>query len=153
MIEFFVDTPVGLMRALADRQKLFCLEFTERGRIEGNNLEEPITCLVKKELADYFAGTLRQFTIPLNLEGSPFQLQCWQALITLPYGETRSYKQQAEAIGNSRSVRAVGSANGRNKISVIIPCHRIINHNGDLGGYGGGLHRKKWLLEHEARYK
>lgn len=100
----------------------------------------------------YFSGKLRQFNTPTHLIGSPFQKKAWLALIDIPYGETRSYLQQAKVIGNPSAYRAVANANGANQLAIVVPCHRIINANGELGGYGGGVNRKQWLLEHERRH-
>ena len=104
-----------------------------------------------KQLAAYFEGTLRDFDLPLNPIGSDFQRQVWDELRRIPFGETTSYMAVAKRIGDPRHVRAVGSANGRNPISIIIPCHRVVGSDGSLVGYGGGLERKRWLLDHEIR--
>jgi methylated-DNA-[protein]-cysteine S-methyltransferase len=109
-----------------------------------STLKEPV-----RQLAAYFAGKLRAFDVPLAPEGTPFQQQVWRALCDIPYGETTSYGELAQRIGNARAVRAVGLANGSNPIAIIIPCHRVIGSNGALTGYGGGLPIKKALLEHE----
>ena len=101
------------------------------------------------ELEQYFAGSLRDFTVPIKLHGTPFQLAVWQELLKIPYGETRSYKDIALAIGKPKATRAVGGANHNNPISIIVPCHRVIASDGSLGGYGGGLDIKQWLLELE----
>ena len=101
------------------------------------------------ELEQYFAGTLRDFTVPVKLHGTPFQLAVWQELLKIPYGETRSYKDIACAIGKPKATRAVGGANHNNPISIIVPCHRVIASDGSLGGYGGGLDIKQRLLELE----
>ena len=107
---------------------------------------------LKNELNSYFLGELKDFTIPLAQDlGTPFQRKIWQLLQTIPSGETRSYKELAILFGNSNASRAVAKANGTNQISILIPCHRIINTNGELGGYGGGVQRKKWLLEMEKK--
>lgn len=98
------------------------------------------------EFRDYFAGRLQRFTLPLAPRGTAFQQAVWQALCDIPYGETVSYLQIAEAIGNPRAVRAVGAANGRNPLSIIVPCHRVIGRSGELTGYGGGIPIKRWLL-------
>jgi O-6-methylguanine DNA methyltransferase len=103
-----------------------------------------------RELDAYFAGKLRQFTVPLDLRGTAFQLRVWQLLCEIPYGETRSYGQIAQALGNPKATRAVGQANGRNPIAIIVPCHRVIGSDGGLTGYGGGLHRKRALLDLES---
>ena len=103
------------------------------------------------ELEQYFAGSLRDFTVPIKLHGTPFQLAVWQELLKIPYGETRSYKDIACAIGKPKATRAVGGANHNNPISIIVPCHRVIASDGTLGGYGGGLDIKRRLLELEKR--
>jgi AraC family transcriptional regulator of adaptative response/methylated-DNA-[protein]-cysteine methyltransferase len=118
-----------------------------RGRIVPGT--HPMFPLLADELQNYFRGMLRRFTIPLDVRGTEFQLRVWAALQEIPYGETRSYKQQAEAIGMSTAVRAVARANGDNRISILIPCHRVIGADGQLTGYGGGLWRKQFLLNLE----
>ncbi len=105
----------------------------------------------ERELAAYFAGRLRRFTIPLAPEGTPFQRAVWAALATIPFGETRSYSDVARAVGRPRAVRAVGAANGRNPLALVLPCHRVIGASGALTGYAGGIDRKEWLLAHEQR--
>jgi len=102
------------------------------------------------QLEDYFAGTRRAFTVPLVAPGTAFETRVWTALQSIPYGAAWSYAQLASAIGNPRAQRAVGMANGRNRIAIFIPCHRVVNTGGSLGGYGGGLWRKEWLLKHEG---
>lgn len=102
------------------------------------------------QLDAYFAGTLARFTLPLAAEGTPFQQAVWQALQTIPLGETRSYTDIAHAIGKPRAVRAVGAANGANPLAIIVPCHRVIGRSGALTGYAGGVPQKAWLLGHEA---
>jgi methylated-DNA-[protein]-cysteine S-methyltransferase len=101
-------------------------------------------------LAEYFSGSRRDFDIPLSLHGTVFQLRVWRTLTQIPYGETCSYGDLARRLDNPGASRAVGLANGRNPISVIVPCHRVIGANGSLTGYGGGLERKRWLLAHEG---
>lgn len=162
---YWLDTPLGPMLAIADEKLLYLLEFVERRGLE-REIERlrvkkkaavipgktpPITS-IEKELKAYFEGTLQTFKTPLFLSGSPFQKQAWKALIRIPYGETRSYLHQAISIGKPSAYRAVANANGANQIAIVIPCHRIINNNGELGGYGGGIARKKWLIEHEKRH-
>jgi O-6-methylguanine DNA methyltransferase len=104
------------------------------------------------ELGEYFAGTRKSFTVPVVMTGTVFQKQVWNELLNIPFGETRSYMEQASAIGKPGAIRAVARANGSNPVSVIIPCHRVIGSDGKLTGYGGGLWRKRWLLEHERKY-
>jgi methylated-DNA-[protein]-cysteine S-methyltransferase len=105
-----------------------------------------------EELRAYFAGGLRVFSVPLDMEGTEFQLNVWNRLTKIPYGETRSYAQVAEAVGRPKAVRAVGAANGSNPVAIIVPCHRVIGSNGKLTGYGGGLPLKKRLLELEGSW-
>jgi AraC family transcriptional regulator of adaptative response/methylated-DNA-[protein]-cysteine methyltransferase len=102
------------------------------------------------EIASYFAGSLRGFSVPLIYPGTPFQQRVWQQLLAIPYGETRSYEELAIAVGDKKAVRAVGRTNGLNRIAIVIPCHRVVNKSGALGGYGGGLRRKQFLLDLES---
>ena len=104
-----------------------------------------------RELEEYFAGERRRFDFALDLRGTDFQQACWQALLRIPYGETRTYRDIARAVGRPKGFRAVGMANNRNPIAIVVPCHRVIGSDGSLTGYGGGLPRKKWLLAHEQR--
>ena len=161
----WLDTPLGPMIAVADEQALYLLEFVDRRGCE-REIERlrkrtesaiipgstRVTEQIENELAQYFSGNSLAFATPVFLIGSDFQKSVWTALQAIPAGETRSYADMAKAIGNPGAVRAVGSANGANPLSIIVPCHRVINQNGELGGYGGGVMRKQWLLEHEAKY-
>lgn len=108
---------------------------------------------IEQELKKYFEGRLGKFTTPLFLLGSPFQKKVWNELLKIPYGTTRSYAAQAVSMGEPKATRAVANANGANQLAIVIPCHRIINSNGALGGYGGGIARKEWLLQHESKYE
>lgn len=103
-----------------------------------------------RELTEYFAGKRREFTFPLDLRGTPFQLKCWRALLRIPYGETRSYADIARAVGKPQAFRAVGMANNRNPLAIVVPCHRVVASDGTLCGYGGGLEVKRKLLELEG---
>lgn len=116
--------------------------------------QQPTELLLKaeQELLEYFAGKRKEFDLPLHLEGTPFQLKVWNALLTIPYGETRSYKEIAESIGNEKACRAVGMANNRNSVMILVPCHRVIGADGGLVGYGGGLPLKEKLLELEKNH-
>jgi methylated-DNA-[protein]-cysteine S-methyltransferase len=111
----------------------------------------PVLSVAARQLDEYFAGTRTTFDVPVHPSGTPFQLAAWDVLRTIPYGETISYGEQARELGAPNKVRAVGAANGRNPLSIIVPCHRVIGANGSLTGYGGGLDNKRWLLEHERR--
>ena len=124
------------------------------GRKKPAGFTKAETPLIKKaagQLEEYFFGKRKKFTLPLVLRGTEFQMAVWKALQTIPYGETRSYKDIAVQIGRPKAVRAVGMANHRNHIPIIVPCHRVIGHNGDLVGYGGGLSLKKFLLDLEQK--
>lgn len=107
---------------------------------------------LSKQLNEYFAGNRTIFSIPMVTQGSHFQQEVWQELLKIPFGSTLSYREQAEALGKPGAVRAVANANGRNRISILIPCHRVTGSGGDLTGYSGGVKRKKWLLDHEKKY-
>ena len=122
--------------------------------VEGADIKEtPLILQAAEMLWEYFSGRRKYFDgLPLYFEGTEFQKKAWNALLTIPYGETRTYKEQAEAIGNVKACRAVGAANGKNPISIIVPCHRVIGSDGSLVGYGGGLDVKAALLELERRY-
>jgi len=158
-------TPLGPMFACATSEGVCLLEFTDRRMLETEfvDLKKRLNAeilpgtnehiaLLQKELTEYFEGTRKVFTVPLVSPGTPFQEQVWDALLKIPYGQTRSYKQQAHLIQRPDTVRAVASANGCNRIAIVIPCHRVIGENGDLTGYAGGLAKKKWLLDHEKKY-
>jgi methylated-DNA-[protein]-cysteine S-methyltransferase len=128
--------------------------FAERD-IKINNMQEQTPKVLAEcfsQLDEYFKGERREFTFPYILEGTIFQKNVWNALTGILYANTGSYKDIAVTIGNEKAIRAVGSANGRNKLSIVIPCHRIIGSNGKLTGYAGGLWRKEWLLQHERNF-
>lgn len=161
-----LTTPLGPMLAVADESALHLLEFTDR-RMLATQLERvrklfgavitpgpsPVLDRTATELAEYFAGTRRAFTIPLALKGTPFQEKVWRELLRIPHGETRSYEALASAIRHPGAQRAVGTANGCNRIAIIVPCHRVIRSDGTLSGYGGGVWRKQRLLELERGKK
>jgi len=114
--------------------------------------DHPLFAQLEQEIAEYFQGVRQKFDVPLHLAGTDFQVRVWQALLEIPYGETRSYEQQSLAIGNTKAIRAVAGANGENGIAIIVPCHRVIGKNGSLTGYGGGLPMKQKLLDLEFRF-
>jgi methylated-DNA-[protein]-cysteine S-methyltransferase len=126
------------------------IEFVGEGEAGDNG--HPLAREAARQLDAYFEGALYRFDLPLDLQGTPFQLRVWRALLDVPYGETRSYRQIADAIGAANAVRAVGAANGANPVAIVVPCHRIIGSGGELTGYGGGLPLKRRLLELEARW-
>ena len=160
-----IDTPLGAMIAVADDEGLRLLEFIDRRATErelsilrkrlATNVvpgEHRYLAAVRQQLANYFSGKNLEFDVPLAPVGSPFQLRAWEILQSIPVGETRSYSWMAKRLGDENARRAVGRANGTNMICIVVPCHRVIRADGTLCGYGGGLWRKKWLLDHERRY-
>lgn len=159
----WIDTPLGPMIAICDSAALYMLEFTIRKNLEPQISKlcrqhgravtpgrTAITTQIETELAAYFAGDLQQFQTPLHMTGTEFQKSVWQALINIPYGQTRSYAELASSLGKPKAVRAAASSNANNRLALIIPCHRVIAKDGSLGGYAGGLPRKQWLLDLEA---
>jgi AraC family transcriptional regulator, regulatory protein of adaptative response / methylated-DNA-[protein]-cysteine methyltransferase len=142
-----MDTPLGPMVAAASTTALRLLEFDRPGlEPHGGWGRSHVLDRTEREIEEYFAGRRRAFTVPLELGGTPFQRQAWESLLRIPYGETRSYGEQAAAMGRPRAVRAVGRANGANRIALIVPCHRVIGADGSLTGYGAGVWRKERLL-------
>lgn len=133
-----------LKTELSDLKKYLCFEIAE-----GNN---PHIDKLRIQLEEYFAGSRKEFDLKLVTPGTEFQQSVWQELLQIPYGVTRSYQEQANALQKPGSIRAVANANGMNRIAIVIPCHRVIGSDGNLTGYGGGLKRKKWLLDHERKY-
>ena len=160
-----IETPLGTMLAGGVADGICLLEFSDRRMLETElrqiakyfnatliQGENKHFNLLRKELKEYFEKKLKNFSVPICAPGTEFQKAVWKTMQKIPYGTTWSYKQEAEKLGKPKSVRAVANANGQNRISIIIPCHRVIGSNGTLTGYGGGLWRKKWLLEHEAKH-
>jgi len=161
-----LTTPLGRMFAVADDRALVLCEFHDRPMLpeqlkrvqrlckgtpeDGIN---PILEQTQKELNEYFLGQREQFSIPLNLDGTPWQTAVWYQLLQIPFGKTISYDWISGQLGQPNAVRAVARANGDNRIAIIVPCHRVIGSSGSLTGYGGGLHRKSWLLDHERRWR
>lgn len=158
-----IDTPLGPLVAGSLTGGICLLEYTTPGRLEPqiDSIRRKFGCqmvpgrsphleALRDELADYFAGALRAFTVPLVMSGTPFQERAWRALLDIAYGETRSYEEQSTVVGAAGAQRAIGHANGSNRIAIVIPCHRVINKSGKLGGYGGELWRKQALLRLES---
>lgn len=159
-----IETPIGNMIIGSTDSGCCLLEFHDRGgvekilaaiekryRREAAHGDSEMNQLVSRQLAEYFSGNRTEFTLPLDIAGTPFEKSVWRELLATPYGATRSYGEVAVAVGRPQAQRAVGRANGANRISIIVPCHRIIEANGKLRGYGGGLWRKRWLLDHEQK--
>lgn len=162
----WLETPLGTMLALANDDGLCLLEFVDRRAIETQIMvlrrrlqvsvvpgESPHLDAIAGEVGRYFDGTLARFTVPLVMPGTPFQVSVWNALKKIPYGEHVSYAKIAADIGHPGASRAVGRANGDNRLAIVVPCHRVVRADGTLCGYGGGLWRKKWLLEHEQSHQ
>lgn len=158
----WLDSPVGPLIVAANDSAVCLIEFSEQEALEGRlkALHEryplsrrddahPLLLRTRDQMRRYFGGELRQFDLPLGYAGSCFQESVWSALLGIPYGQTRSYLDVALTLGDAQATRAVGAANGANPIAIVVPCHRVINANGDLGGYGGGLWRKRMLLDLE----
>ncbi|MDR7794033.1 methylated-DNA--[protein]-cysteine S-methyltransferase [Riemerella anatipestifer] len=158
-----INTPLGEMIAIADDNGIYLLEFTDKKHLDtelkklystlnNSNIKEtsnPNLETLEKELNLYFNQSLKEFSVPIQLLGTPFQKQVWQTLLKTPYGSTKSYLQQAIMMDSPKAVRAVANANSLNKIAIIVPCHRVIGSNGTLTGYAGGLWRKEELLQLE----
>ena len=160
-----IMTPLGKMTAGATDDGLFLLDFQDRKTLQGwsnelkkqfgeisDGINNQFTLQIKNELAEYFTGKRKTFEIQLAAVGTDFQLSVWEELKKIPYGVTISYTELAENLGKPESIRAIANANGKNKIAIVVPCHRVIGANGKLTGYSGGLHRKKWLIEHEKKH-
>lgn len=145
------QSPIGIIEIIGNHEAIHSILFSEKDKPE-NFLHADTPQVLQEcyqQLDEYFKGKRREFSFPYQVEGTDFQRNVWKALTDIPYAETGSYKDIAVSIGNEKAIRAVGSANGKNKLSIVIPCHRIIGSNGKLTGYAGGLWRKQWLLEHE----
>ena len=160
------DAPLGPMVAIASEKGLCLLEFGDRRMLESEfaDLQKRLSAVLLpgknefteeavRQIQEYFAGTRKTFSVPLHAPGTEFQQQVWAALREIPFGEMRSYGEIASAIGEPKAVRAVGTANGMNRIAIMIPCHRVIGADGALTGYGGGLWRKDWLIKHEEEHR
>lgn len=151
-----IPSPVGQLTLIASDKGLLAVlwenEDPQRVGIDKGEMRNdfPLLQQTEQQLREYFAGQRKQFALPLHFIGTDFQQQVWQALLTIPHGETRSYLQIARQIGNEKSVRAVGAANGKNPISIIAPCHRVIGSSGKLTGFAGGLEAKAFLLQLES---
>tara|TARA_R110002126_G_scaffold163110_7_gene311045 strand:- start:2263 stop:2730 length:468 start_codon:yes stop_codon:yes gene_type:complete len=145
-----IDCPLGMVQICASEQGITKISLGVT-QVQPDS-QSDLTQLAAHQLQQYFAGRLSQFTLPLAAAGTTFQQQVWQALCQLPYGQTCSYAAIANSIANPKAVRAVGAANGKNPIAIVVPCHRVIGANGTLTGYAGGLDKKAWLLTHELKF-
>ncbi len=148
------ESPIGVIEIIGTDKAILSILFSEENHKETVLQAETPSVLTEcyNQLDEYFKGRRKEFTFPYYFEGTDFQKTVWNALTKIPYAKTGSYKDIAVSIGNEKAIRAVGSANGKNKLSIVIPCHRIIGSNGKLTGYAGGLWRKEWLLQHEKAH-
>lgn len=146
--QYTYSTPLGTLQIITDEEAVTKIFFGEKDR-KATVEKTPLIEKVIQQLEEYFQGKRTEFELPLNPQGTPFQKRVWEALRTIPYGETRTYKQVAEMVGNPKACRAVGMANNRNPLPIVIPCHRVIGGNGKLVGYAGGLSVKEFLLSLE----
>ena len=149
----YYDSPIGVLRIFENGNGITMLKFVSNPKEQINTLEAntPLLKEAVRQLSEYFAGNRTEFKLPLDLQGTDFQLKTWNALRAIPYGETRTYKQIAEAIACPKGCRAVGLANNRNPVAIVVPCHRVIGANGNLVGYAGGLDKKEKLLMLETK--
>jgi methylated-DNA-[protein]-cysteine S-methyltransferase len=146
----YLDSPVGPIEISGDDDFVSTVAFVEELGTDSDRLPKVMRDC-KQQLEEYFAGTRQEFSLMLSQSGTDFQRRVWSALVTIPYGKTTSYLQLATNIGDPKTIRAVGAANGKNNIAIIVPCHRVIGTNGTLVGYAGGLDKKKWLLDFESQ--
>ena len=149
MYQDYFESPIGIIEIKASENNIIALDFCET---PSSSTPSPILDSAKFQLNEYFKGTRQLFDLKIKLYGTDFQRSVWKKLLNIPYGQTCSYHDIAKHINNPKAVRAVGAANGKNPIALIVPCHRVIGSNGTLIGYAGGLERKAWLLAHEATY-
>jgi methylated-DNA-[protein]-cysteine S-methyltransferase len=152
MIDCLINTPLGVAKISGDVDGVASIIVL--------NSEEPLTDIIPEELQEcvtqlqeYFEGQRQQFTFKMNPQGTDFQKRIWELLLDIPYGKTTTYLELSKTYGDVKAIRAVANANGKNPLWIVVPCHRVIGTDGSLTGYAGGLHRKKWLLEHESPYK
>ncbi|RMF57801.1 MAG: methylated-DNA--[protein]-cysteine S-methyltransferase [Calditrichaeota bacterium] len=145
----YIESPIGVLKITGMAEGIRAVEFTDERAAPSSPVPACLQQCVQ-QLREYFAGSRREFSLRLNPEGTPFQQRVWRELQRIPFGQTTTYLDIAKAIGNPGAIRAVGAANGRNRIPIIIPCHRVIGSDGSLTGFGGGIWRKEFLLRHEG---
>ena len=143
----YYHSPLGVLKIAGSEQGISSILFVDHAK--PSNIPDVLGECVQ-QLGEYFAGNRREFSFSLDLQGTAFQKRVWDALLAIPFGETTSYGALATALGDIKAIRAVGMANGRNPIAIVVPCHRVIGADGSLTGYAGGLYRKQWLLEFEG---
>ncbi len=150
-MECLMESPVGVLRLVVRGEALVAVHLEDELPAVPPDDAHPVLARAKAQLEEYFAGTRRAFDLPIEPEGTAFERSVWQALLAIPHGATTSYGAIATLLGRPSAARAVGAANGKNPLAIVVPCHRVIGASGALTGYAGGLERKKWLLEHERR--
>ena len=148
----YYPSPVGQLKLQCTDKFIKTVSFVDTAITEAPTSGHKLLQTLARQLDEYFAGKRRQFHLPLNQDGTEFQMKVWELLSKIPYGKTISYNELARQYGDLKAIRAVASANGRNNLAIIVPCHRVIGSDKSLVGYGGGLWRKKWLLDHEAKH-
>jgi methylated-DNA-[protein]-cysteine S-methyltransferase len=158
-MQHYYHSPIGILRINVNEGyicEIFFMDNENKKKDSGEKNQSAKDNKILKQclqqLDEYFEGSRKDFDFPFRQKGTPFQLGVWDELLNIPYGKTISYLQLSQRLGNVKAIRAVGTANGRNNLPIVVPCHRVIGSNGSLTGYGGGLWRKQWLLEHENKY-
>ena len=144
-------SPLGMLKIQCSHEYVKAVVLCEKEEVIDQS-EHPLLKECLQQLDEYFSGRRQEFTLPLQQDGTPFQQKVWELLLRISFGKTRSYHQLALQYGDLKAIRAVAAANGKNNLAILVPCHRVIGSNQSLTGYAGGLWRKKWLLEHEAKY-
>ncbi|MUH35033.1 methylated-DNA--[protein]-cysteine S-methyltransferase [Zobellia amurskyensis] len=148
----FINTPLGVTKLEGDSDGLASIKVLDADETISSHIPDSLK-IAAEQLQQYFEGNRDNFDIALNPQGTDFQKRVWEALLKIPFGKTVSYLDLSKTLGDPKAIRAVAAANGKNPLWIIIPCHRVIGSDGSLTGYAGGLHRKKWLLEHESPFK
>jgi|SRR5690554_4084877 len=151
MEKAFLQTPLGIAEIKGDEQGLVAVSVLNETLEISREIPASLNNAVQ-QLQEYFAGERKEFQLKLNPQGTPFQKKVWQSLLEIPFGKTISYLEHSRKLGDEKAIRAVASANGKNPLWIVVPCHRVIGSDGTLTGYAGGLWRKKWLLEHESGF-
>jgi len=152
MDQAFVKTPLGMAHITGNREGLRSIAVSDGARAETDPIPDSLRAAAT-QIQEYFQGERKEFTLKLNPTGTAFQKTVWKALNDIPFGKTQSYMELSRRLGDVKAIRAVAAANGKNPIWIVIPCHRVIGSDGSLTGYAGGLHRKKWLLDHESPFQ
>ncbi|RYY40760.1 MAG: methylated-DNA--[protein]-cysteine S-methyltransferase [Chitinophagaceae bacterium] len=146
-----ISTPIGFLHISSEDGKISVIHFSDEP-LEGRYDKAPELEACMRQLEEYFAGSRTVFDFPMQQNGTEFQQRVWQGLLAIPFGRTQSYMELSKRLGDVKAIRAVGTANGRNNLAIVVPCHRVIGSDRSLTGYAGGLHRKQWLLAHEAKF-